>query len=99
MTFMSKHQCSYNVSRWMASMPIPYEPMKSKFHMTIIGKLWPVKFMMHAIAAFMFGGKRSQATTFVTCAWTILVENPLTRWKTFHKNDWKQFKTCSMWVK
>jgi hypothetical protein len=27
---------------------IPYEPMKSKFHMTIITKLWPIKFVMWA---------------------------------------------------
>jgi hypothetical protein len=27
-------------------MYIPYKPMKSKFHMTIIAKLWPMKFVM-----------------------------------------------------
>ncbi len=26
---------------------IPYEPMKSKFCMTIIGKSWPMKFVMN----------------------------------------------------
>jgi hypothetical protein len=27
-------------------MSIPYEPMKSKFRMTIIAKSWPIKFVM-----------------------------------------------------
>jgi len=30
----------------MTSMFIPYKPMKNKFHMTIITKLWPIKFMI-----------------------------------------------------
>jgi hypothetical protein len=30
----------------MTSVFIPYEPMKNGFHMTIIAKLWPMKFVM-----------------------------------------------------
>jgi hypothetical protein len=30
----------------MTFVSIPYEPMKNKFHMTIIAKLWPMKFVM-----------------------------------------------------
>jgi hypothetical protein len=51
MTFMNKqcivHQYSNITSRWMTSVSIPYEPMKNKFHTTIIAKLWPMKFMMY----------------------------------------------------
>ncbi len=50
MTFVSKqctwHRCLNNTSSWMTSVSIPYEPMKRKFCMIIIAKLWPMKFMM-----------------------------------------------------
>jgi len=50
MTFVSKqctwHGCSNSTSRVMTFVFVPYEPMKSKFCMTIIAKLWPMKFMM-----------------------------------------------------
>jgi hypothetical protein len=50
MTFVfkqcTKHQCSNSTSRWMTFVSISYEPMKSKFHMTIITKSWPMKFVM-----------------------------------------------------
>jgi hypothetical protein len=39
------HRCSNNTSRWMTSMSIPYEPMKSKYFTTIIVKLRPMKFV------------------------------------------------------
>jgi hypothetical protein len=49
-TFVSKqcaqHQCSNNTNRWMTSMSIPYEPMKSKICMTIITTSCPMKFVM-----------------------------------------------------
>jgi hypothetical protein len=41
------HQCSNNTSKWMTFMSIPYEPIKSRFCMTIIAKLWPMKFIMY----------------------------------------------------
>jgi hypothetical protein len=51
MTFIFKQctqdQCSNNTYRWMTSMFILYEPMKRKFHTTIITKLWPMKFVIH----------------------------------------------------
>ncbi len=50
MTFVfkqcTKHQCSNSTSRWMTFVSISYEPMKSKFHLTIITKSWPMKFVM-----------------------------------------------------
>jgi hypothetical protein len=50
MTFMSEQctQCwsSNNTNGWMTSMSISYEPMKRKFHKTIIVKLWPMKFVI-----------------------------------------------------
>jgi hypothetical protein len=51
MTFVSKqcarYQCLNNTSKWMTFVFIPYEPMKSKFHTTIIAKSWPIKFVMN----------------------------------------------------
>jgi hypothetical protein len=56
MTFMFKqctwyrwYRCSNNTSRWMTSMFISYKPMKNKFRMTIITKLWPIKFMIRKV--------------------------------------------------
>jgi hypothetical protein len=37
----TQHWCSNDVSRWMTYMSIPYEPMKNRFHMTIIAKFNP----------------------------------------------------------
>jgi len=49
MTFVFKqcawHQCSNNTSRWMTSMSIPYEIMKSRFHMINTAKLWSILFV------------------------------------------------------
>ncbi len=39
------HWCSNNISRRMTSMSIPYELMKSRFHMIIIAKLWSILFI------------------------------------------------------
>jgi hypothetical protein len=39
----------------MTSMFIPYEPMKNKFYITIIAKLWPIKFVMIGILTFCKG--------------------------------------------
>jgi len=39
----------------MTSMFIPYEPMKNRFCITIIAKLWPIKFVMIGILAFYKG--------------------------------------------
>jgi hypothetical protein len=49
-TFMFKqctqHRCSNSTSRWLTFVTISYEPMKNKFHTTIITKSWPMKFVM-----------------------------------------------------
>jgi hypothetical protein len=59
MTFMSKqctwHQCSNNTSRWMTSMFISYKLIKSKFHITIITKSWPMWFVMKLHMQFVVG--------------------------------------------
>jgi hypothetical protein len=40
MTFVSKqctrHQCSNNINKWMTFVFIMYEPLKNKFHTTLI---------------------------------------------------------------
>jgi len=40
------HMTANNISRWMTFVFIPYKPMENKFHMTIIAKLWPMKYVM-----------------------------------------------------
>jgi len=58
MTFMSKqwtwYQCSNNISKWMAFVFIPYEPMKNKFGTTIIVKSWPIIFVMKVINILVY---------------------------------------------
>jgi hypothetical protein len=39
------HWCSNNIGIQMASMSIPYELMKSRFHIILIAKLWSILFV------------------------------------------------------
>jgi len=45
----------------MTFMSIPYKPMKSKICITIIAKLWPMKFVMichlYVVDIFLIGNK------------------------------------------
>ncbi len=43
----SEYWCSNNTNNWMTFMSIIYKPIKNQFHMTIIAKLWPMKFVMY----------------------------------------------------
>jgi hypothetical protein len=51
MTFVFKqctqHRCSNNKRRWMTSMFVSYEVMKSKFRMIITAKSLPIKFVTY----------------------------------------------------
>jgi hypothetical protein len=63
MTFVYKqctwHRCLNNTSSWMTFASTPYEPMKRKFRMIIIPKLWPMKFMMWGAMWPRFGANLS----------------------------------------
>ncbi len=43
----SECQCLKNTNKLMKFVFIKYKPIKNQFHMTIIVKLWPMKFVMY----------------------------------------------------
>ncbi len=83
----SEYRCSNNTNKWMTFVFIIYKPIKNQFHMTIIAKLWPMKFVMcswyHSHGILHWNNISNYEGSL-----DILETSPTKQWKLWKKNKW-----------